>query len=100
MTTSTSTVPARTVREIRAAIALHSRLLDDVAAIIRSLRDHFDAGTVDAAMTQACNLETHICGVYAALHEELVAAQEYEDHIDYVAETERVLAEYRLDQRL
>jgi hypothetical protein len=101
MTTSTaSTIPARTVREIRAAIALNGRMLDSVEGIIRSLRDDFDAGSVDVAMTQALDLSTHLCGIHADLYDELVEAQRYEEHLDYVAETERVLAEYRLDQRL
>ena len=103
MTTSTSTAstPVRTVLEIRAAIARAGVQLDRLDATIRDMqasREPF--GRIDAALNEACNRHTTWCGITADLYDELVEAQAYEDYLDAVAHQERVLADYRLDQRL
>jgi hypothetical protein len=158
MNTSTaSTIPARTVLEIRAAIASCQQMLDTCDAFQHDLRneparDHdWVVGlpqygrflnrkrqlvSVTAAAIYACkytalaagagitngvgetlrpmlyrdaleavlqsqlDLHTMLCGCFQDLHAELVVAQAYERHLDDTAEAERVLAEYRLDQRL
>lgn len=158
MTTSTaSTTPARTVPEIRAAIATCQTILDGFDAHIQDLYNepareddwvvglpqygrflnrkgqlvsvtaaaiYMDASTARAAGTgitngngermtvlrlraaisvcleQMLNAHTHVCGTFQDLHAELVEAQAYERHLDDCAEHERVLAGYRLDQRL
>jgi hypothetical protein len=159
MTTSTaSTIPARTVLEIRTSIATFGEVIDRLDARQRDLvnvrvdeddyvvgfpqyalfyarldcgrsiggiedaRVYHDAGVaarvrvtngagevaqpmshayaVDVALKQLNDAHTAMCGVLADLYDELVEAQRYEDHLDDCAERERVLADYRLDQRL
>ena len=97
----TTSIPTHTVLEIRAAIARAGVELDRLDATIRDMqasREPF--GPIDAALTEACNRHTTWCGITADLYDNLVEAEAYERHLDAQAEQERVLADYRLDQRL
>jgi hypothetical protein len=158
MTTSTaSTTPARTVREINASLVFIRECLDALDQRLHDLRnepakgnvwvvgyttsslylnprggfdevlrarlfDAFNAARVagrmfsnvrgespspiryeralDIAIDQLEGAHTALCGALYDASVELLEAQAYERHLDDAAEAERVLADYRLDQRL
>ena len=55
---------------------------------------------LDVMIGQMHQAHTAMCGALQDASAELVEAQAYERHLDAQAEQERVLADYRLDQRL